>query len=165
MKAAQNMDTYPFTIIYFPDTIKNKLFHKVTQGHDEAQEKLCDSGYISHVETYQGCVSSSHNAEAKPWMPLGYFYNHLLAGDNGTRGRIHWQRSLETTWRRSENGVTGRQKAKLCSHTCRGHTLHVLILSLFFCQAPQRKRLGHSCPFTQRGNMTFLWHFWDESNN
>lgn len=121
--------------------------------------------HISHVETYQGCVSSSHNAEAKPWMPLGYFYNHLLARDNGTRGRIHWQRSLETTWRRSEHWVTGRQEARLRAHTCRGHALHVLIISLFFCQAPQKKRLGHSCPFTQRGNMTFLWHFWDESNN
>jgi hypothetical protein len=100
--------------------------------------KLCTS--ILPLETYQGCVFSSHDAETKPWASLGYFYNHFLARDDGTCCRIHRQRSLEATWKANAHRMTGKQEAQLnsCSITW-DVGFACLIISLSSCQAPGRK--------------------------
>lgn len=78
-----------FTPRSSPDQEKGKSSADVTQAITRRSNHPCDRGHTSLPETHQGRVLSSHDAEPEPRASLGYFYNHLLARDNGTRGRVH----------------------------------------------------------------------------
>ena len=122
--------------------------YEIRSSHDLT---IPPSGYHGEIKIY---------AHTKPRTPFVYFYNHLLARNDGTCGGVHWQRSLETTWRRSECRVTGKQELHLNLYTpLLGECRVCTCLSLH--SFPAKYHEGKHWVTTPHSAMDETWHSYD----